>query len=301
MIGRAACKGEQVFDRSFDKRVRKGFSKRGWNIFPSTINDFILGRDIFVVHVLLGPELFDRRFPAVGNVLSKRIDACKAWGGHSVLVVISDRATLPSYQDIQHEGVAVVHLDDLDLLENLDIEALIAETLDEGALWGAEFVKQNAETCRQLGFRAGGLGRRSRALFWAERAVAAKPGDPLNHYLLAITRLAVGDAEGAAAAIATAIDNSPASATFLHQASLIESSRGDLDAALRFAQGAVAAVDRRPVDYHQLATIHIKRSELDLSEKPAKMAVTLSPDNPQFVKMLQNIQASLARQPDPAG
>ena len=252
------------------------------------VANFGAERDRIHVFVLLGTDLYERGFPTVDIVYTKKLTAIKrVTPSANILVVVRDRDTLSSYYRVDSGPVSIVMFDDMHFVDCLRVNELASVKIDDDCWhWAVEFVSGSPPLCRRLARQAAILGNSERALFWAGKAVAADRLDPLNHAEVAGANLLLGDIESANDAILIAIELLPDSAPLLSRASVIAFRRGQDDDALAFAKRAVEAEDKRPIDHHHLARLYLKHAEISLADRQAKQAIALDPDNVQFQNTL---------------
>jgi hypothetical protein len=293
-IIRSEASLSDVSAKVFEKRVRSHLRRSGWRVQDCPpLSSFMITRGLFKIHILLGPRIYDSNFTPLGSVFSASIQAIRKLTGQqtlNIVVIVQDVSTTWFYEEGTRSNVAYVTWDKLSYFESFSVDQLTSKARNEGIEWATGVIKMNSQVCRRIARQAIGKGDKASALRWAEDAVEADPLDSLSHHVLASSRLAMGDLEGAAEAAMRAVEIS-SSSILLTELSEIELKRGNLDRALRIAERAVAADDYRAYDYYHLARVHMRRSELDLAERAAKQAVVLGPESPAFKVRLARVHS----------
>ncbi len=286
-----------MFDKTFDNSVRTFCRKSGWTIGKSFLADFMITRDPFVIYVLLGPDIFDRRFPIVNAIYMKKIYAILERNKKpNILVPIRDRDTITLYESIGAAHVSILHFDDLAFLNHLTVQLPpVAPPDDRGLNWAINFVSMNSFLCKYLSHQATMAHDVNRALLWSEKAIFAGGQDPMALNELANIRTKLGDLEGAVEALARALKLAPDSATLLNHASRLALRQDRAAEALEFAEQAVESPNKRPHDYNHLARLYLKSANLGAAETAARRALALDPANAQFAETLKQIQTWQAR------
>ena len=139
-----------MIDDAFKNLVVKFFRKHGWGTGQSWQSDFVAQRDIFEIEVLLGPELYDRRYPLVTGFVAVKLNTLRIRSNTAnVLIVLRDRSTQPFFLNLSNATpTTVVHWDDLSLIDGLRSTTLIAaKDPDE---WAVLFAKKNNRLRREL-------------------------------------------------------------------------------------------------------------------------------------------------------
>ena len=139
-----------MVDGEFYRLVKKFFRKRGWSTGASLHGDFFVERDIFKIEVLLGPELYDRRYPLVPGFLSDKLVALQPRSGiANVLIVVRDRTTLPFFNSLTSATpTTVIYWDDLSLIDGLCSALLLAA--NDPNQWAVLFTKKNFGLRKEL-------------------------------------------------------------------------------------------------------------------------------------------------------
>ena len=286
-----------MFDETFNKSVRAFCRKSGWTLAESHLADFTIVREPFSVYVLLGPELFDRRFPNVNAIYLKRVYGIRERNKMpSILVMVRDINTISIYENIAAAHVAFLHFDDLAFLNFLTIDLpAVAPVGDKGLSWAIDFVALNSQLCKRLSRQAGLTGDPNRALLWAQKAVAANNLDPMVYHELGKTHAALGNLSSAEEAMTNGLRLAPDSAVLLNQASRLAARQNRAAEALAFAQKAVETPNHGPNDYNHLARLYLSNKEFEAAETAARRACALNPDNAQFAETLKQIEAQRAK------
>ena len=155
-----------MIDDEFKSLVVKFFRKRGWSAGQSRQSEFVATREIFEIEVLLGPELYDRRYPLVtGYVAAKLASLLPRSMAANVLIVVRDRATLSFFLSLTNATpITIVHFDDLLLIDGLRSTALVAAI--DPTEWAVIFAKKNHRLRKELAELAAASDARNDLVKW---------------------------------------------------------------------------------------------------------------------------------------
>jgi tetratricopeptide (TPR) repeat protein len=129
------------------------------------------------------------------------------------------------------------------------------------------------------------------AFEWADRAVAASPQDLASHNHLAWLYLSQCNFPAAEAAQRVALELAPADPGVLRRMSDIAARRGDMQAALEWAELAIAAQPGQADGHIHRAWLHLMQSDMPATEAALRAAWELAPNDIGLLRRLSDFAA----------